>query len=202
MDVFFQAFVTLFVVVDPFGTAAVFSSLGKDLDKKQAVKTALRAVFIAIVLLLGFGFGGDVLLAQLNVSVPAFQIAGGLLLFVTAFRMLMGFHDPDQLEAEEGVYKERSDLAIFPLAIPLLAGPGSMTAAMLLMVSVSAMADKALVGLSIVVVQVLAFICMIMATHLVRLFGASASSLLARIMGVLMAAMAVQFIADGAKVLF
>ncbi len=202
MDIILQAFVTLFVVVDPLGVAAVFSSLSKDMDERAVRVTAIRAAVLATLILLVFGFAGNVLLTNLHVSVPAFQIAGGLLLFVTAFRMLMGFHDPDQLETEEGVYKDRSDLAVFPLAIPFLAGPGCMTAVMLMMVSTHAFLDKVSVAGVVIVVEVIALFCMLGASRLVRMFGASASSLLARIMGVLMAAMAVQFIADGAKGLF
>lgn len=202
MDIFLSSFVTLFVVVDPIGAAAVFSALVRGEKPEQAKSIAIRAAIIAIIILVLFGLGGNALLHHLGVSVSAFRIAGGLLLFVTAFRMLMGFHDPDQLESESNAYKDRSDLAIFPLAIPLLAGPGCMTAVMLHMTTIESWADKGFVLGAVVVVEVMALISMLMADKLVRIFGASGSSLMARIMGILMAAMAIQFIADGIHGLF
>jgi multiple antibiotic resistance protein len=201
MDIFIHSFVLLFVIVDPIGTAAVFSALARGLDQKASARIALRAVAIGITLLLLFGLGGNYLLQQLGISLGAFRVAGGMLLFVTAFRMLMGFHDPDTLQSERSTYKDRSDIAVFPIAIPLLAGPGCLTAVMLSMTATHVPLDKAFVALAVVVVQLIALACMLMADRLVRLFGPSGSSLLARIMGVLMAAMAVQFIADGLKML-
>ncbi len=202
MDIFFQAFITLFVVVDPLGTAAVFSSLTKGLDEKATRNIAIKAAVIAIILLLAFGFGGNALLTHLGISEPAFRIAGGLLLFVTAFRMLMGFHDPDHLESEGTTYKDRTDIAIFPLSIPFLAGPGCMTAMMLMMIHAPDFEGKVFASTAMVIVQIIAMICMLGAAKLVKLFGASGSSLLARVMGILMAAMSVQFIADGWRELF
>ncbi len=197
MDIFLHALVLLFVIVDPLGTAAVFSSLARHLDPRVAFKTALRAVLIACALLVLFGLGGNFLLQNLGISLGAFRVAGGLLLFVTAFRMLMGFHDPDTLESERSAYRDRTDIAVFPLAIPLLSGPGVLTAVMLSMTAVTAAADKAMVVLAILVIQGAAFAAMLMADRIVRLFGPSGSSLMARIMGILMAAMAVQFMSDG-----
>ncbi len=193
------ALVTLFVIVDPFGSAAVFSALMGGQPAEVARKTAFRASLIAGVILIAFGLIGDALLHHLGISIGAFRIAGGLLLFVTAFRMLMGFHDPDQLESEEkSAYSDRTDVAIFPLAIPLLAGPGGMTASILHMTAVHTIDGKLIVIAAIVVVELIALFSMLGADRLVRLFGSSGSSLLVRIMGVLMAAMAVQFMIDGA----
>ncbi|MCB9987815.1 MAG: MarC family protein [Rhodospirillales bacterium] len=202
MDIFLPALVTIFVVVDPLGTAAVFSALLSGQDVSTARKTAFRASITAAGLLVAFGLMGDALLHHLGISIGAFRIAGGLLLFVTAFRMLMGFHDPDQLESEETAYSDRTDVAIFPLSIPLLAGPGAMTASILHMTAVHTIEGKVLVIIAIVAVQLIALFSMLGADRLVRLFGPSGSSLLARIMGVLMAAMAVQFMIDGAAQTF
>lgn len=202
MEIFLSSFITLFVVVDPIGVAAVFASLVRKQKPEASRKIAIQAAIIATLILIAFGLLGNALLAHLHVSVSAFRIAGGLLLFVTAFRMLMGFHDPDQLESEEGSYKDQSNLAIFPLSIPLLAGPGCMTAVMLHMTTIESMMDKTLVIGSVVAVEILALIAMLTANKLVSIFGEAGSSLLARIMGILMAAMAIQFIADGILGLF
>ena len=128
MDIFLAAFITLFVIIDPLGTSAVFPSLVKNYSPHKVRLIAFKAAIVSSILLISFGIGGQVLLHYLGISIPAFRIAGGLLLFVTGFRMIMGFHDQDHMESGKSVYSDKSDIAIFPLAVPLLAGPGSMTA--------------------------------------------------------------------------
>lgn len=197
MDVFLAAFITLFVIVDPLGTSAVFPSLVKGQPAQMVRFIALKASLVAVSILILFGIGGEALLHYLGISIPAFRIAGGLLLFVTGFRMIMGFHDPDQIESENSIYNDRSDVAVFPLAVPLLAGPGSMTAALLHMTTASSVLDKGMIVAAIVLVEIIAFVSMLGAERLVRFFGPTGSTLLARLIGILMAAMAIQFIIDG-----
>lgn len=122
-ELFVAAFISFFVIVDPFGSSAVFVTLTQKLGKKVQKQIAFKAVSIAIAILIIFCLIGDALLSYMHVSLDAFRVTGGLLLFVTAFRMIMGFHDPDQLESESTAYKDQSSIAVFPLAIPLLAGP-------------------------------------------------------------------------------
>lgn len=197
MDIFLAAFITLFVIVDPLGTSAVFPSLVKGQSPQMVRFIALKASLVAVSILILFGIGGEALLHYLGISIPAFRIAGGLLLFVTGFRMIMGFHDPDQIESENSVYSDRSDVAVFPLAVPLLAGPGSMTAALLHMTTASTVTDKGMIVAAIILVEIIAFVSMLGAERLVRFFGPTGSTLLARLIGILMAAMAIQFIIDG-----
>lgn len=200
-DLFFAAFVSLFVVVDPFGTAAVFISLTKGQDKDAQFRIALKAVVLSILLLVLFGLAGHALLTQMGVSLDALKVAGGALLFVTAFRMIMGYHDPDQLQSEKSTYGKSDDIAVFPLAIPLLAGPGTMTAALMFITSTHSLAGYGQVFLAIILVQLIALVCLASAGRLARFFGDTGSGIIARVMGVLLAAMAVQFIADGGKAL-
>lgn len=201
-ELFVSAFVSLFVVVDPFGTAAVFAVLTQSMTRKQQRVVALKAMLIALVILLTFSVIGRTLLDYMHISLPAFRVAGGLLLFVTAFRMIMGFHDPDQLNSEKTAYKDRSDIAVFPLAIPMLAGPGVMTAVIMFSTAAHDMISHVQVTVAIVVVQVLALFSLLGAGTLSRFFGATGNSIIARIMGILLAAMAVQFMADGITELF
>lgn len=198
---FVSAFVSLFVVVDPLGTSAVFISLTKNLDDKQKTKIALKAVMIAFCLLIFFSLLGHWILDYMGVSLDAFRVAGGILLFVTAFRMIMGFHDPDQLESEGTTYKDRSDVAVFPLAIPLLAGPGVMTAALMFATSAGSVTGYGIVMTAILLVQLIALLCLWGAQKLSQIFGQTGNSIIARVMGILLAAMAIQFIADGTKTL-
>lgn len=202
MDIFLAAFITLFVIVDPLGTSAVFPSLVRNYPASQIRVIAFKAAIVSSCILILFGIGGQALLNYLGISIPAFRIAGGLLLFVTGFRMIMGFHDQDQVESEKNVYNDKSDVAIFPLAVPLLAGPGSMTATLLHMTKAESFSDKGMIIAAIVAVQVIALISMLGAERLVRFFGPTGSTLLARLVGILMAAMAIQFLIDGVRQIF
>jgi len=199
MDIFLAAFITLFVIVDPLGTSAVFPSLVRNFPPNQVRRIAFKASIVSSLILIFFGIGGQALLNYLGISIPAFRIAGGLLLFVTGFRMIMGFHDQDHVESEKNVYGDKSDIAIFPLAVPLLAGPGSMTATLLHMTKAESFADKGMIIAAIIAVQVIALISMLSAERLVRFFGTTGSTLLARLVGILMAAMAIQFLIDGIR---
>lgn len=201
-ELFISAFVSLFVVVDPFGTAAVFAVLTKAMTDPERRMIAIKAVLIAVSIMLVFSVVGRTLLEYMHISLPAFRVAGGLLLFVTAFRMIMGFHDEDQISSEKSTYKDRSNIAVFPLAIPLLAGPGVMTAVIMFSTAAHTMVGHAQVTAAIIIVQVLALLSLLGASKLGKFFGATGNSIIARIMGILLAAMAVQFVADGVTELF
>lgn len=202
-DVFLSAFIALFVVVDPIGTSGIYAVLTRRLDNSVARKIAFKAGIIASVLLITFGFVGGFLLSQLGITLEAFKIGGGLLLFVTAFRMIMGFHDPDQLESEKSAYGRDENIAVFPLAIPLLSGPGCMTAVLLHMAAhPNDVMAKAGIITAIIVVEIIAVILMLGSKRLIKVVGETGSSLLARVLGILLAALAVQFVADGVTALF
>ena len=193
--------VSLFVVVDPVGTSAVFATLTQGMSEAEQRRIALRAVIIAIVLLIIFSFIGRALLNYMHVSLSAFRVAGGFLLFVTAFRMIMGFHDPDQLNSEKSAYRDVSNIAIFPIAIPLLAGPGVMTATLMFTTEAGNIFEHGIVIFSIITIQIVALASLWGAGKLSRIFGPSGKGIIARVMGILLAAMAVQFVADGVKTL-
>jgi len=196
-SIFLSTFVAMFVIVDPLGTSAVFAAMTAKLPRDTARGIALKAPLIATGLLCIFALGGEMLLRHTGISLPAFRIAGGLLLFITAFRMIFGSHDAVQINSPHSAYADRSAIAIFPLAIPLLAGPGCMTAALLNMSTKISIPEKLAVLAAIASVEAIALICMFGAGGIVRMLGTGGSSLLARLMGILLAAMAVQFIADG-----
>lgn len=197
IDLFLAVFVSLFVLVDPFGTAAVFTTLTQRDDAAAQRRIAIRASVLAVLILLCFGVFGKILLHYMGISLPAFRIAGGLLLFVTAFRMVLGFHDPDQLQSARSIYKDNSNLAVFPLAIPLLAGPGCMTAVVMFMTKARGLADYGVIFGAVVAVEVLALLILLGSARIGRFIGSTGNGLLARVMGILLCAMAVQFIADG-----
>ena len=133
LEVFIPAFVALFVTIDPIGQVPIFVSLTSNLTRAEKFRTSLMAVLIAAVILLGFGFFGKALLGQLGITMPAFQIAGGILLFIIALEMLFSKRTQRTEDSAEEAQQTREgeDLAVFPLAIPLIAGPGAITSIMI-----------------------------------------------------------------------
>jgi multiple antibiotic resistance protein len=194
---FVSAFIAMFVIVDPLGTATAFAALTGQFTSSQSRAVAIKAAVIAMGVLTLFALVGESLLHHMGISLPAFRIAGGLLLFVTAFRMIMGAHDSSHLNSAQTIYTDRSHIAVFPMAIPFLAGPGCMTAAILNSSNAHDITSKIVVIAAIISVELIALICMLIASRVSRALGSGGSSLLARLMGILLAALAVQFIADG-----
>lgn len=192
IQIFITAFITLFVIVDPIGTAAVFGGLTQSGTRKQATALAVRAVLIALAIYALFGFFGAAIMARMGLTMTAFKIAGGALLFVTAYRMVMGQHDNGDIKPTD-----KSSLAIFPLAIPLLAGPGCLTAFLLLLNGAKEGVAPVIAGL--LAVQLVTFAAFLLAGELRRLLGQGFMLVAARVMGILLASMAIQFILDGLK---
>lgn len=194
------AFVTLFVVIGPIDGAAIFSGLTTHMSRKERNKTALRAMLIAGCMFLIFAFGGSALLALLNVTVPALQVAGGILLFIQSLTLmfstpgLSSINEGEQLEATQ-----RRDIAVFPLAFPLFAGPGSFSATVLLMGRAENWVERIEIVGILAVCLAITYVAMRLADPLMRLLGRTGSDVVGRISGVLLAALAVQFVFDGLR---
>ncbi len=200
VDYLKTALVTLFVTLDPPGLAPVFVSLTLGMTRVEKREVALRACVIAFAILAAFAFGGRPALEALGVTIPAFRIAGGLLLFYVAFDMLFSLRGERKREiANDAVTVDHiRNIAAFPLAIPLMAGPGAITATMLL--AGHAGGDwRALVGLMAVAAAVMLFIFVVclMAERISRALGVTGNVVLTRMFGLVLAAMAVQFVIDG-----
>jgi multiple antibiotic resistance protein len=204
LDFAISALVTLFVVVDPVGLAPTFLAVTEGLPRHARRSVALRASMIAGAILVGAALLGDWLFRALSISLPAFRIAGGLLLFAIAFEMVFGVRMRREGQAAEQAVEEHvRNIAAFPLAIPLLAGPGAITATVLL--AGRADGNLLLVGLLIAVVafvSVASFVAFIFAGRISRLLGLTGNIVLSRLLGVLLAALAVQFVVDGIRALF
>jgi multiple antibiotic resistance protein len=200
LDFFKTAFVTLLVTVDPPGLAPVFLGLTFGMAHPVKREIALRATLIAFAILAVFAFGGGALMAALGISIPAFRIAGGLLLFYIAFEMIFELRRERKREfASDAIEIDHvRDFAAFPLAIPLMSGPGSITATILL--AGRANGDwQALAGLMAVValVMLLCYATFLLAERVGRLLGTTGNLVLSRMLGVVLAALAVQFVIDG-----
>ena len=197
-----SALVTLIVVVDPLGLLPAFVAITHGLPERARRNVALRACLNAAAILAGSALIGDWLLRTLSISLPAFRIAGGLLLFSIASEMVFGVRIGRQSrEAEEAIEEHVRNIAAFPLAIPLMAGPGAITATVLL--AGRADGDPMRLGVLLAVVAVVLALCLLvfaLAARLATLFGGTANVVLSRLLGVLLAALAVQYVIDGARV--
>ena len=203
LDFAISALVTLFVVVDPVGLAPTFLAITHGLPRAARKSVALRASLIAGAILIGTALIGDWLFRALGITLPAFRIAGGLLLFAIAFEMVFGVRMRREGQAaEEAVEEHVRNIAAFPLAIPLLAGPGAITASVLL--AGRAAGSPLLLGvlLAVVVLVALASLAVFLsAARIGRLIGLTGNIVLSRLLGVLLAALAVQFVVDGIRAL-
>ena len=206
LDFLVSALVTLFVVVDPVGLTPAFIGLTGGLPRNARRQVALRACLIAFGILAGSALIGDWLLRMMSISLPAFRIAGGLLLFSIASEMVFGLRITRQSEAAEKAQEEHVEhvrnIAAFPLAIPLMAGPGAITATVLLAGRIGGEPMRlALLVAIIAVVMTACLIVFLAASRIERLLGQTGNTVLSRLLGVLLAAMAVQFVVDGVRAL-
>jgi multiple antibiotic resistance protein len=198
MDFVFNAFVTLLVVVDPLGLAPIFAALTRGFSEKHKRESAIRGTMLGALILFLFALAGDVLLEALGIGLPAFRIAGGLLLFLLALDMVFarpsGMRATTVREQEEESYQQ--DISVFPLAIPLIAGPGAITT-VLLYTGGSSPAQLGLFMGVLLVILLLTLGSLLLAPRVMQLFGETGANVLSRVLGVLLAALAVQFVLDG-----
>ena len=201
LDFLISTFVTMLIVLDPVGLVPSFLAVTHGLPAAARRQVAVRACLIAAGILAGSSLIGDWLLRSLGISLAAFRIAGGLLLFSIASEMVFGLRIERQSKtAEQAVEEHVRNIAAFPLAIPLLAGPGAITATVLL--AGRADGDLVLLGSLIGVVFITLALCLVAflaATRIEKLLGITGNAVLSRLLGVLLAALAVQFVADGVR---
>lgn len=204
LDYFLAALTTLMVTVDPPGLAPIFLSLTAGMNQAERRSVAWRATFIAAAIMAGFAFFGQPVLGALGISLPAFRIAGGLLLFWIAFEMVFELRNRRKSNVASTAINEDHirNVAAFPLAIPLMAGPGTITATML--TAGTAQGDVAKLAALMAVVAIVSIACLatfLVADRLSRLLGVTGNLVLTRLLGIILAALAVQFVIDGVKAL-
>lgn len=196
---FTTAFVTLFVIIDPIGLAPIFVALTQGLSQAARRRIALRACFLAASILFVFGLFGDSILQFLGISLPAFRVSGGLLLLLIALDMLFDRRKARRKKQQAA----HDDPAVFPLATPLISGPGSLTA-MILLVSEN---QAALSGQITIIAMMLAVVCIVFVAFLSaglieKLLGETGVNVVTRLFGVLLAALSIQLIMDGIRAAF
>ncbi|WP_306257008.1 MarC family protein [Pararhizobium sp. IMCC21322] len=199
-DTLINATVTLLVTIDPIGLAPLFLALTAGMDRATRTQIALRGILISTGLLVMFALAGMTILDLFGITMPAFRIAGGLLLFWLAFEMVYEKRQERKQETTDRAvvsHEEAKHIAVFPLAIPLIAGPGAISATVLLSTEMSSPIERsALIGV-ILALMVLCMVVFMLAERLDHILGDTGRMVLTRLLGVILAALSVQFVADG-----
>ena len=200
IELFLSAFVTLFVVIDPPGCAPIYAGLVKGATARQASAMAARACAIALAILLVFALFGEDLLGALHIELNSFRIAGGIMLFVIAMDMVFEKRTQRREERAEKVREEHvEDVSVFPMAMPMIAGPGSIATIMLLTARADGTEQTLAVLAAMGAVLVLTLFALVAAVPLMKLLGARVEAVITRLLGVLLAALAAQYVIDGVK---
>ena len=194
-EIYLQSFVLYFVVIDPFGTTPIFMSLTKHQNAKEKIKSALEGVLTATIILIFFSIVGNFLLSYLNISLGAFKIAGGIILFIISLEMLF---DKRQERKEKDIEIVSSNIAIFPLAIPLLSGPAAITS---VIVIVSQFGDnltyQLISTISLLCVMLITFILFFIVSKSQQFINKKVINVFSRVIAIILAGLSIQYIIDG-----
>ena len=204
IELFISAFITFFVVIDPPGCAPIYASLTSKAPPRDRRNMAIRAIFVAAIILLVFALFGEQMLGALGISLDSFRIAGGVMLFLIALEMVFEKRTERREDRAQEIIgdPEIEDVSIFPMAMPMIAGPGSIAAVMLL-TSQNDGIDNALVILGALgAVLLLTLFGLLAAGPLMRILGNKVEAVITRVLGVLLGALAVQFVVDGLNASF
>lgn len=204
LDLFISAFVTLFVVIDPPGCAPIYASLTAGASAAQRRSMAIRATMIAGLILLFFALFGEALLGALHIDLDSFRIAGGIMLFVIAIDMVFEKRTERREKRAEEIRgtSEVEDVSVFPMAMPMLAGPGSIASVMLLVSQNDGVERAGVIFAALASVLALTLIALLAAGPIMRVLGAKTEAVITRLLGVLLAALAAQFVIDGLRASF
>jgi len=202
IELFVSSLITFFVVIDPPGCAPIYAGLSSGASALQRRSMAIRAVGVASAILFVFALFGEKLLHGLGISLASFRIAGGIMLFLIALEMVFEKRTQrrEDRAAEVAADPEVDDVSIFPMAMPMIAGPGSIATVMLLMARTSGLEATLVVLGAMVTILLLTLAALLAAGPLMRLLGTRIEAVITRLLGVLLAALAVQFVMDGLQV--
>ncbi len=190
-----------FATIAPPDIALIFAALTKDASAKERLVFATRGVIVATIILLFFGFFGDAILRLFGIDIPALRVGGGILLLLIAIDMVFARHSggTGPTKEENAEAKKSEDISIFPLATPLLAGPGAISAVILLTTGAKSQSEFWLVLLALILIMVFSWLLLLLAIPIQRILGITGLAVVSRIVGILLAALSVQFIFDGIK---
>lgn len=201
LNLFLSAFITLFVVIDPPGCAPIYAGLTSGASRAQSRTMAIRACLVAGAILLVFALFGKDLLDALHIELDSFRIAGGLMLFLIALDMVFEKRTQRREQRAEQIRAtpEVEDVSVFPMAMPMIAGPGAIASVMLLEGGARGLAASLLVLAALAAVMLLTLLALLAAGPLMKMVGAGVEAVVTRLLGVLLAALAAQFVIDGLR---
>ena len=201
IELFTSAFITLLVIIDPPGCAPIFASLTRGTDAAHRRRMAVRSSVVAWCILIFFALLGEAMLDKLGIDLASFRLAGGIMLFIIALEMVFEKRTERREERAKEIEgtPEAEDISVFPMAIPMIAGPGSIASIMLLIGRADGPAEWGIVLGAMTVVIVLTLVALLTAGPLMKLIGAKLEAMITRILGVILAALAAQFVIDGLR---
>jgi len=193
-DLFLHALTSYLVVIDPIGTALIFHGLTSDCDRRYTRRMALRCSLISAAIVLVFAFFGEALLNKLGVSIEALRVSGGLLLFYTAFNMVTKGETGRKWASGPEI-----DISVFPMSIPLLSGPGCLTLTILLFSKAPDYHDRLWLVAAVILMFLFTYAALCSAIRVKQVIGRTGDDILRRLLGVILAALSIQFITDGIR---
>lgn len=202
LELFLSAFTVLFVIIDPPGCAPIFASLTHGTTRKHQRAMAVKSVFVGAVILFGFAYVGEFIFAKLGISLDALRIAGGIMLFIIGLNMVFEKRtEKREGRAEEALEEadDPEDISVFPMGIPMIAGPGTMASLLLMMSDARSWHDEIAIIAALAAVLIITLLSFLVAGPLMRLMGKSFTNVLTRVLGVLLATLAIQFAIDGLR---
>ena len=197
LELYLLVFMSFFVIIDPIGNTAIYLGLSAKHTDAQRKAMAMKAMWVAMGILSLFAFFGAGLLGYFGISMAAFKIAGGLLFMRTAFQMVFETDDNALSEAEGREAKKNQDIAVFPMATPLTAGPGSMGLIVMYMGDAKTVMEQTVIMGGMLSVIMVSGLCLYLGSTITRFFGITAINVMNRILGVLLCALSIQFILNG-----
>jgi len=200
VELFLSAFAVLFVIIDPPGCAPVFATLTKGTSRKHQTTMAFKSVLIAAIILFGFAYGGEWIFAKLGISLDALRIAGGIMLFIIGLNMVFEKRtEKRENRAEEALEEaeDPEDISVFPMGIPIIAGPGTMASLLIMMGKAAGHPQELAILAALAAVLVVTLLSFLVSGVLIKLMGKSVTDVLTRVLGVLLATLAAQFVLDG-----
>jgi multiple antibiotic resistance protein len=202
IELYISSLITFFVVIDPPGCAPIYAGLTTGASAVQRRAMAVRAVLVAAAILLVFALFGEALLKGLGINLASFRIAGGIMLFLIALEMVFEKRTErrEDRAAKVAATPEVEDVSIFPMAMPMIAGPGSIASVMLLMGRSHGLEASLVVLGSLATILLLTLVALLAAGPIMRVLGAKIEAVITRLLGVLLAALAVQFVIDGVRI--
>ena len=202
VELFLSALAVLFVIIDPPGCAPIFATLTKGTSRKHQNIMAFKSVLIASIILFGFAYIGEFLFAKLGISLDALRIAGGIMLFIIGLNMVFEKRTEKRKGRAEDVLEEiddPEDISVFPMGIPMIAGPGTMGSLLIFMSEAQNPSQELAILAALAVTLFITLLSFLIAGPLMKLMGESFTEVLTRVLGVLLATLAVQFVLDGIK---